>query len=293
MTAHRADFRELPSRRAAASLGFLSLCVVLLGVMALAPRPAAALEYAPTRIIMSERNPTDILRILNRKAESNIVRLSWTQMRMEPETGRLREVTGPEDLPDGIAANNEFVIFAPRRMAVPAQGTQVVRFMARPPADLPPGEYRSHLRITEEPRAQELPSDGGDGLTMSIQTVRRTTIPVIYRHGDIDVEVELGGASLTEKKGKPAVKVTLLREGRQSLYGDAEIVWHRPQGDPLVVAQPRGIAVYPEIASRTYFHRLDLPEGVSLSGGTLTYRLRPLGSGADATPLIETEIQVR
>jgi hypothetical protein len=154
--------------------------------------------------------------------------------------------------------------------------------MARPPADLPDGEYRGHFM------AVSIPSDVDQGLTIeeavggasggpenigvTIRPRFGLAIPVILRVGETTLEVGLQGGALVQTQEGLAIAVTITRSGTRSAFGD--IVVTSP-GMDRPVALARGIGVYPEIDSRPVvlaidptFDRSLLQPGMQL---TITY----------------------
>ncbi|SDF57475.1 P pilus assembly protein, chaperone PapD [Limimonas halophila] len=254
--------------------------------------PVLALKFAPTRLVLSERNRTAVLRIFNSGEEPDRVRFEWQLMRMEPKTGLLKEVPDGEDLPEGIEPSHDFTIYAPRQAVVPPGGRQIIRFMVRPPKDLPPGEYRSHLVVTEEPQQRNVDT-GNDDISVTLRTVRQTTLPVIYRQGELSAAVSISDAKLVDRNGTPTLRVTVNREGKRSIYADGEVVWTGPQGEERVLRDLRGLGVYPEVSVRVFNHKLNPPEDIDLSGGTIHYRLFEHTDNNRQGPLLaETEVRV-
>ena len=244
--------------------------VLILGALAavLAAPPAVALSFFPERVVLDDQHRSAVLRIVNKSDTVQRYLITWRPMRMTSENG-LRPV--PEgDTPQDLYPAKDYVLFAPRQAAIPPNSTQAVRLMAQLPAELPPGEYRSHLMITEPPREVQKESSE-DGVNMRIKVVSRTTLPVIVRHGDPQVDVSLESMDLNRTEAGPALDVTLGRSGGRSVYAAAEVTWEAPDGSTHNVFGPATLAVYREIGQREFTHSLDLPEGRTLKGGKLHY----------------------
>lgn len=262
-----------------------------LSVMVVADQ-VRALSFDPTRVVLTERQRTAVVRVFNTGTESQRYTVQWVDMRMTQERG-LTMVEDASEL-EGIEPARDLVFFAPRQATVPAQSSQTIRMMARPPRDLPDGEYRSHLLITQPPKRGDGDGDGGDGgATTRILRVSRTTLPVIYRQGDPDFQVEVAELALTRNRDDPAVRVTLEHSGAKSLYGDVEILWRGDDGEELVLNEINGVAVYPEMTSRSFTHRLFLPDRDEVPPGRVIYRLREHNGGGEPGELLtETEVRV-
>ena len=255
---------------------------------------AAAFSYYPTRLVLTDRQRTGIINIINKSEEASRFTLQWRRLKMTKESGLTRLKEG-ESLPDNIEPADDFVLYAPRQAMVPPNNNQVVRFMARPPRDLPDGEYRSHLVITDTP--DDLGDNDRQEQTSGTRVLRvpQTTIPIIVRVGDLTLDVGVKNASLGRENGSPVLNVTLRREGSKSLYGDVEIVWRGDDGGELILNQINAVAIYPELNERSWTHTLTLPNRDTLPAGTVHYMVREHTDEDDAQGklLAETKLRVR
>jgi len=252
---------------------------------------AAALKFFPNRLVLSDRDRTATLTIVNSGSQTQRYTLRWTRMRMVKGAG-LEMLDEDEPAPD-LNPAHDFVLYAPRRAVVPPNGTQTVRFMARPPADLAEGEYRSHLVVTQPPSQEGDGAGDGQGAGTRIETVSRTTIPVILRHGDLTLDVGVKAAGIDRSGDRAQFEVTLERTGTKSLYGDVEILWRDGDGRELVVNEINGVGIYPEINERTFRHVLFFPNRGDVPSGTLHYRLyEHTEDGISGELLAETKVRV-
>jgi len=253
-----------------------AVVIAILAICVLGASDAAALRFDPTRVVLTERQRTATLRLMNAESEPISYNVSWIRIRMTNDKG-LEIIESDDDAKD-LQPARDFILYAPRQSVVAPRSGQLVRLLARPPADLPDGEYRSHLAISEAPEVQGNTGDDApdQGLGVQFTTISRTTIPVIYRHGDLHAEVEVKRLELVRNGagGGPSLLVTLTRSGNRSAYGDVDVTWVRPSGEEVVVHQSRGHSIYTELAFRDFRHRLRLPDDTSLDGGTLRYRFR-------------------
>lgn len=262
--------------------------------LALAAAPAGALSFFPARVVLDDQNRSAVLRVVNKDDVPRSYIITWQRMRMTPDRG-LRPVAEGERA-DDLRPARDHVLFAPRQAVVAPNSTQAVRLMARVPADLPPGEYRSHLMITEAPRETDAGASGsgGDGVRMQIKVVSRTTLPVILRRGDPRAQVSVESMRVERAAGGPRLDVTLGRTGERSVYAHAAVEWEAPDGKRHEVFGPATVAIYPELDRRAFSHPLDLPAGSSLDAGTLHYVLTDHPSGGSSERILaDRRLRVR
>jgi hypothetical protein len=212
----------------------------------------------PRRIVMDERQRVASVGLYNKLPFEGEYEISVANMVMT-ESGQIIPFS---NLPDsgatsGVKTASDMLRWSPRRVLLLGSEAQTVRIMARPPANLPDGEYRAHFTVVS------VPGDVDDGFSINDAvggnnqaagnvgvTIRPRfgiSIPVIVRVGSTTLEVGLSDFSIVRGEGSPQVSLTITRSGTRSAYGDL-IVTAPGQDAPLVVA--RGIGVYPEIDAR-------------------------------------------
>ncbi|MFC3099895.1 hypothetical protein [Altererythrobacter lauratis] len=237
----------------------------------------------PRRVVMADRSRTASVGVYNRTIHAGEYEISIVDMVMAPD-GSVHQL---DNLPPGVSAErlasaSAMLRWSPRRVALQGNEAQTVRIMARPPADLPDGEYRAHFM------AVSIPADVDQGLSIeeavsgaeagqsnigvTIRPRFGIAIPVIIRVGETTLEVGLTNLGLVQTADGPAIAATLTRSGTRSAFGD--IVVTAP-GSDVPVALARGIGIYPEIDARPVllainpaFDRALLRPGTRL---TLTY----------------------
>jgi P pilus assembly chaperone PapD len=259
----------------------LAALVVLAGVLG-ASRPAAAqgfgdLVVSPTRVELQGRDRSATVTLTNRGAESALFRISLVAMAMD-DKGQLNTVEKPAA---GMLTAESLLRYAPRQVNIPPGGTQTVRLVVRKPADLAAGEYRSHMFFRAVP-----PEDAGravdekakqDGISVKLTPIFGITIPVIVRHGDLDLKVGMSGLAVVADKEKNSKKLTLelSREGNMSAYGDIKVEYMPAGGgSPVVVGEITRLAVFTPNTKRDVEVPLTVPPGVTLGKGTLKVSYR-------------------
>jgi hypothetical protein len=226
----------------------------------------------PTRIVFEGRSRSGEVTLVNTGSEPASYRITLTHMRMS-ESGEVREITSGR-MPGELFADS-LVRFSPRQVDLEPRASQTVRFQLRKPAELLPGEYRSHLLIRAIPPPR--PADPQSGATAGSGSIRfqltpvySAAIPVIVRHGANAASVALvelrldGGAA-----ERPVLALQIRRGGERSVYGDLTVTHVPDAGAPRVIGRVRGLAVYTPNAFRWARIPLDVRPGERLPKGRL------------------------
>ena len=259
----------------------------ILGAALLWVLPAhAELSLFPTRIVLERNQRAAQVELMNRGTAAETYRIGLVNRRMTVD-GDIVVAEAPQ--PDERFAD-EMLRYSPRQVTIPPGQSQVVRILLRKPADLPDGEYRSHLqfdRVEDTSAATSVEAVGSapaQGIGVVIRTLVGASIPVIVRHGATQVRVTLSELALESRAGIPAplLALQLQRQGNRSVYGDLSVSFTPAGGKAVELAKAGGVAVYVPNASRRARLPLELPKGLALSDGVLqvSYRERPEAGGA-------------
>ena len=263
-------------------------------------RPAApvgqaigGLLVAPTRLVFEGRQRTGQLTLVNTGSQTATYRISLVRLRMT-ETGGFREVQEP-DSAERFA--DTLVRFSPRRVELPPGVPQTVRLQLRLPADLPPGEYRSHMLFRAIPVSapeESVSSAPATGVQMMLRAVYGVSVPIIVRHGALVAGVTLSDPrveSAPDEDPPARLAVTLNRSGDRSVYGDLTAVLLRDGQPDLVVGVAKGLAVYTPNTRRTCVLPMRLPSTLDPHA-----RLRvrfDSASGVAEIPIAEASVVLR
>lgn len=269
------------------------LARMLLLLLVLLPlRPAwADLMIAPTRVVFDKNQRAAQLDLINSGAETATYRISLVNRRMS-ETGEFTNVDSPAP---GEQSAADLLRYSPRQVVlVPGVG-QTIRLSLRKPADLPAGEYRSHLVFEKiaAPKAGtsiEIPGTSSEEISVQLTMLTGVSIPVIVRHGETAATVTLSDLELLKPAAgqAPVLAAVLHRSGNRSVYGDLGVTFTPRGGAAQEVGKAGGVAVYTPNPLRRVKLELKPPPGLVLAGGTLrlSYRDRPEAGGkllAEAT----------
>jgi P pilus assembly chaperone PapD len=203
---------------------------------------AADLMVYPTRVVMTDRQRTAQVDLVNTSQIQATYKISLIRKRMT-ESGEFQDVSTAE--PEEKFAD-EVVKYSPRQVTLVPGAGQTIRMMFKVPPNLAEGEYRSHLMFSKPPAAiSELPGKNGlepNTVSMNIIANIGISIPVIVRHGNLEAKAAIDPASVKISSIGPKqqlVEFTLARSGTRSIYGD--VVAYRGKEK---VAEGNGFAVY-------------------------------------------------
>lgn len=263
--------------RAAARIGSCLSASLFLALPGVATAQGDLL-VAPTRIVMNGGGGAEVV-LSNIGAETATYRIGLELRRMTPE-GDLEDIDPATATPEQQALLAMFR-YAPRRISLPPNQPQSVRISARPPADLPEGEYRVHMSFHAVPATQSVeaaappPEDGG--FSIRLTPIYGITIPLILRKGQLTAGAVLSNPAVVQEGGNSYLKLDLARTGNRSLYGEIRIVAPGAKEPAFLV---RGVAIYPEVNARTLRLALPAHQAAALRGPVqIEYREMPEAGG--------------
>ncbi len=232
------------------------LAVIAVAVMLPVMSVQADAIISPVRVMLDDKTKKATVILHNPSEGSRTYRLEWVENRMDEEGAQTAYMEG-EQLQHAPAS--PYLRFSPRRITVQPKVSQTVRIDFRPPADMTPGEYRSHLKFTVDADESEpvSVSDIGNEKGMKIQLAMQlsVSIPVIVRHQPVEPpEVKLASIEIIPPAAPgEMVKMAVLlqRSGATSSYGRLIVEMQRGAGSPVErIAEMSGVNVYAESKQR-------------------------------------------
>ncbi|MFM5906106.1 MAG: hypothetical protein ACKOPO_00715 [Novosphingobium sp.] len=215
----------------------------------------------PKRVVLTERDRTATVGLYNRAPASGDYDIRIADMAMTPD-GQIADLAslGDAALAARVKPASGLLRWSPHRVTLPPNEAQLVRIMVRLPQGLPPGEYRSHFSATSvPPPSDDVAVEGAEQVAaggVGVRIVPRfgISIPVIVRVGQTTLTSGLKDFELLRTNGAPVLRLTILRSGTRSSFGDITIT---APGVKKPLAKIKGIGVYPEIDQRTVQVPLD------------------------------------
>ncbi len=223
------------------------MATTILAAMPLMSAQAAGdLLIAPTRIVLDGRRGTEVI-LNNIGNEEATYRITLELRRMNDE-GRLEDVDTARANPKEKAAL-EVIRYAPRRVTLPPNQPQSIRIGLQPMDLLPDGEYRAHMLFRAIPKAPAAGTaqEAGGGVKIQLIPIYGISIPVIVRKGNLEATAALTNVRVGRDNEGQTLEFDMSRKGDKSVFGEIHVT--KPGlSEPIAVA--KGIAIYPEIASR-------------------------------------------
>lgn len=266
--------------------------------MAQAP---GALGVSPTNILFDGRERSVEVTLINRGNQSATYRISFQNLRQTAD-GDYQTIERPEDLQPLEKPAESLLRYSPRQVTVEPGKPQSIRVMLRKPADLPAGEYRSHLLFQQLPPpdvGQSIePGLGKDQMSVKLIPLVGVSIPVIVREGQTQATAKLVDARIAEvdpevTSSSALLEVKIQREGNASVRGDLEARFvPAGGGEPVELGLVRGLSVLYPNEARMARVGLKVPDGVKLARGTLQVAYRAAGDGDKRPVLASSELSL-
>ena len=251
--------------------GFFAFFVLPLTAITIGAKPVQAdLLVSPLRVSFEGRDRQAVVTLINNSNSTNTYRVEWKMFRMGDD-GKYKDI--PEDDTSDFAMRArkmaELVRFSPRQVTIDPGGRQRVRLSLRRSEELQEGEYRAHLSFSKLPEAKEESADV-EGIQFKLYVNLSFTIPVLYSHGDKNVEVEIESASFqppSEENGqRHSLSVQLHRTGTHTSYGRLQAYW-TPEGSSKEqkIGLINNVAIYSERDNRAML--MPLTTNAAIRGG--------------------------
>ena len=215
----------------------------------------AGLLISPLQVVIEGRERFTNIVLVNTSQHEATYRIQWEQfIQVQDKGGYVRD----EDA-DAMHLK-DFAIFTPRQITLKPQEKQTVRVAVRRPADLPDGEYKSHLKfqIIDDGVTSNYDFPGSEPGENEFRVAARVlashSIPVVYRVGEHDVNIAIMNPSfsLNPRSGKMLIELPVERSGLHGVIGVIE-AYHTPHGGSEELISTLGnSSLYPEITRRLF-----------------------------------------
>ena len=229
----------------------------------------ASLIITPLQAVIEGRERRVQGVLVNNSNTISTYRVEWQQLNQVQGTGGYVEIKDGQD--DGKTNLKDFAVFSPRQITLGPREKQTVRVAVRRPADLPDGEYRSHLNfriIDKQDVDQSRVNLNENERRVKARVMASYSIPAIYRKGEYDVDVTFGqpSFSVNPNNGRMLVNLPVNRSGIHGVIGQIEI-FHTPNGgQETMIGSLANANLFTDITQRNF---TILSRVTGLSAGTL------------------------
>jgi hypothetical protein len=261
-------FPKLSAKTSAMQRRLLLMLTFLLG-LTFQSKAQGDLLITPKRVVFEGNKLRETLNLANMGKDTATYSISFIQYDMK-EDGSFVTV---EKSDSGQMFADPYLRVFPRRVTLAPGEPQVIMMQYRRVANMPPGEYRSHLYFRAEKNIGPLSlKSSGDSTQLSVQLIPiyGLSIPIIIRSGIVNVSSTLSDLKLdTQQDTLKYLILTIHRTGNISVYGNILIEYIPAQGMPYEVGEIKGVGVYTNIEKRKIAIKLNNTPGQPLTTGKL------------------------
>jgi P pilus assembly chaperone PapD len=263
--------------------------LIILGSVAPTQKLAAQgnLILTPKRVVFEGNRTSESINLANSGKDTARYVVSLIHLKMK-EDGSFEEITQAQA---GALSAEPYLRYFPRTVTLAPNEAQVIRVQLNKPAQIKPGEYRSHLYVRAVPLPTPLGQEAKEAsstIAVKLVPVFGLSIPVIIRKGETNAAVAFSDLSLNNST--KTVSFGLNRTGNASVYGDISVTHTAPDGKKTVVALVKGLAVYTPNPLRLVQLPLNTDATVDYTKGKLTALFTVSGDKNQDKKLAEAEL---
>ncbi len=218
----------------------MPLCLVLF-------EASANMTMNPKRVLLENRERSSGLVVKNTTNAETRYEVTFKELMMN-EQGVFERVDEEAEYP---YAASQFIRFSPRAFTLKPGASQTIRLLVRKPGNLQPGEYRSHLTVSEVPAE----FDDSDQNQVALIPVMSMSVPVIVRHGKLEGGASISGHQIQYEEDKTFLELTLDRVGALSSFGTIDV--YQSDKKSLLIGRAKGISILPPLKRRVIRIPLD------------------------------------
>jgi len=231
------------------------------------------LLITPRRVLFEGTKQKEELNLVNVGKDTATFSISFLQYNMN-EDGSFTTI---EKADSGQMFADPYLRIFPRIVTLAPGEPQVIMLQYRRKAEMPTGEYRSHLYFRSEKNYKPLGMDNKPkdttSLSMQLIPIYGMSIPVIIRVGETNVNASLSDIKLiSNTDAKQNLSCSIHRKGNISAYGNILVDYYPVEGKHVQLGLVKGIGVYTNITKRNISVLLNLEPGQSLKPGKITVR---------------------
>ena len=194
--------------------------VVLLMLVAPLTQVTAGVLVAPSVIVLDANSKTGRMNLQNPSNTPKEVSISFSFGLPESDSlGNVSIMLQDTAITDPRCALGWIKAF-PRKLIIPANGSQVVRFIANPPKGLEDGEYWVRVVVESQEGSTAIPTaTDAEQITTKLNMIMRTAIMLKFRTGELVAAVDINDAKATYNDNSVDVVVDFANKGNVSYVG--------------------------------------------------------------------------
>lgn len=249
---------------------------VIAGMVAMAltvPALIEAVYVSPTALFLDRDNPNGQLTVGNRGTEPEEVAIELKFGFVDADSAGTPFIRLIDDPGAEFPSAADWIGVYPQRMRLAPGEKRVVRVFARPPADLPVGEYWSRIIVAGR-RAAPDPGGGDSVVRAGVSVEVRLVTSVTYRNGDVNTGLTLHDIAAEAFDDSLVVRTGLERRGSAAYLGTVSFEL-LDRGGAVVREWATPISVHVSVTRRFVFPLEPVP------AGDYTLRIRAEASRPD------------
>lgn len=214
---------------------------------------------SPTKVFINDGQTSTSISITNNSDETAVYTLEW-ERRVRSEDGKQVQLLKEEETYQGYQPADPYLIFSPKKVVVQPDETQRVRILARRPAGMAPGEYRSHLKITSDDVQPIQKPEVNKGEFGGVFVIRPSiSIPVMLRTGKTLIDIKIADSKIIHQGNLDLIEINMVNNSTRSIYGRSTIKCVTADSQEIK-EQSNGFRLYAE--TKTSNEKFRLPETV-------------------------------
>jgi P pilus assembly chaperone PapD len=181
---------------------------------------SAGVLVAPTSVILSERKKTGRLTIQNPSDKPKEVTIGFSfGIPVSDSLGNIELNLSDSAVTDDRSALGWIRAF-PRKVILEPGASQIIRFVARPPKDLPNGEYWCRVMVKSQAGETSIPvPDDTTKITTKLNMIMQTAIVLKYRTGNLVSKLEVTNSRVHREDSTVFAYISMANRGNVSYIG--------------------------------------------------------------------------
>ena len=138
----------------------------------------------------------------------------------------------------------------PRKMILPPNSRQVVRLVAKPPKDLPDGEYWSRIVVRAQEGQTTIPvANGDDKISTKLNMIMQTVLVCKYRTGNLLSRLNVVNTEVIKTDTAVIATIDMENKGNVSYVGLLDVKL-KDADDKEIASRQIDLAVYSVLSRR-------------------------------------------